>query len=501
MKSKRPNIILIVLDTVGAKHLSLYGYPRRTTPHMEQMAEECVVYPRCFAASNWTMPSHGSLFTGLYPSQHGVFEGSLSLYDNVYHLASILKLAGYQTLGISANGLVAPGSGLCPDFDYFKDLACGQFDQFLNQMQDKPLKGSNQIWVELTRNLTASHFCRTAFKYVLETGRVNDLVKSVQWAAQTQLHRMLNPSPIFKSAGYTRKTVKLFRENFHNNIIHDDSPFFLFINFMEAHQRYRPPLRHRKFSKWFDKQYLNIYRGYKSELSPAKERFIQRYNDLYDDEIYFLDHMLKKLWDSLKKTKYFDDTLIIITSDHGEHLGEKDHYGHVLSLYNELIWIPLLVKFPMDVGKKGEDQRLVSLTDCYATVLDFINSPLPRPCTSTSMIDGQKRELAVSQSILPEWYHNQLEAKRDFCKKQGLNYSPHILAVITENGHKIIEDRSGNLEVYNLNIDMAEKYNLVPQLTPETLIAYQNLLEKIKQECCYYEAVAESAKINTIGKI
>ncbi len=122
MKSKLPNIVLIVLDTLGAKHMSLYGYHRKNTPNLERLAEEFTVYTRCFAPSCWTIPSHASIFTGLYPSQHGAYDGKFTLNDNVQHLVPVLKGMGYRTMGISSNGLISPDSGICRGFDYYKDF-------------------------------------------------------------------------------------------------------------------------------------------------------------------------------------------------------------------------------------------------------------------------------------------------------------------------------------------------------------------------------------------
>ena len=122
MSSKLPYIILMVLDTVGAKHLSLYGYKRPTTPNLERIAKECTVYTRCFSPACWTVPSHASMFTGLHPSQHGAFESRFLLRDNLPHLVPALKDFGYDTIGISTNSLVSPASGICQDFDEFHDL-------------------------------------------------------------------------------------------------------------------------------------------------------------------------------------------------------------------------------------------------------------------------------------------------------------------------------------------------------------------------------------------
>ena len=122
MRKKLPNIILLVLDTVGAKHLSLYDYHRPTTPNLERIARDCTIYTRCFAPACWTVPSHASMFTGLYPSQHGAFENRFLLRDNLPHVVPILQASGYRTLGISTNSLVSPASGLCQGFDEFYDL-------------------------------------------------------------------------------------------------------------------------------------------------------------------------------------------------------------------------------------------------------------------------------------------------------------------------------------------------------------------------------------------
>ena len=131
MSPTLPNIILMVLDTVGAKHLSLYGYQRTTTPNLEKIAQESILYSRCFAPACWTVPSHASLFTGLYPSQHGAFESRFLLRDNLPHMVPTLKTIGYSTIGISTNSLVSPASGLCQDFDEFHDLGSEDFSRIL----------------------------------------------------------------------------------------------------------------------------------------------------------------------------------------------------------------------------------------------------------------------------------------------------------------------------------------------------------------------------------
>jgi arylsulfatase A-like enzyme len=174
LKNKLPNIILIVMDTVGAKHMSLYGYPRRTTPNLERIAADCTVYTRCYAPSCWTMPSHASMFTGLYPSQHGCFEGKLMLHENVWHLATVLKMLGYRTLGISSNDLISEESGLSRDFDYFKNFGNG-FYGFLNYLQSGFIADeANELAAHLEDSKTTREKLRKFFNYVYKNGNVGE---------------------------------------------------------------------------------------------------------------------------------------------------------------------------------------------------------------------------------------------------------------------------------------------------------------------------------------
>ena len=107
-----PNIILIVLDTASAKHMSLYGYHRKTTPELEKIAEECVVYTRCFSPATWTVPSHASLFTGLYPTEHGAFYHTRKyLYPFFLTVSDVLGSLNYNIYAISANSIISPTTG------------------------------------------------------------------------------------------------------------------------------------------------------------------------------------------------------------------------------------------------------------------------------------------------------------------------------------------------------------------------------------------------------
>jgi arylsulfatase A-like enzyme len=490
MSPTPPPIILIVLDTVGAKHLSLYGYSRPTTPHLEQIARECTVYRRCFAPGCWTVPCHGSLFTGLYPSQHGAAELSFMLRDNLPHLVPILKAHGYYTMGISSNSLVSPATGLCQDFDEFHDLGGGKLVGLLGHQEPPEEEGQeNDLARRWRQAVSASEMLKAAWTQARQLRELPRLLRRTlrlarRWAAKT-----FRPSPLDNATPYTRKTLRLLRR-FFSRPGWGETPFFLFVNCLQAHHDYRPPIWRRRFSRWHERATVSPLRFYRRQPSPALDRLVARYTDLYDDEISYLDHTLGRVWAMLRRYPWFEDAMVIITSDHGEHLGEKGHFTHILSLYNELLWVPLIIRYPRGLAAPGVDDRLASLTDVYATILDVVDCPLPRPDSSLSLLGPPGRETVVAQILRPEMWRvslRNLEANR---RERGEDFSPPQFALITASGRKLISRRDGGLEVYDLQADMEETRDLAPGLPGEVLDTYNDLLNFWKIDTGFAEAVA-----------
>ena len=495
-KQKLPNIVLIVMDTAGAKHMSLYGYPRTTTPNLERLAGDCTVYNRCFSPACWTIPSHASMFTGLYPSQHGAHEGHIVLSDNIQHLVPVLKMAGYRTYGISQNLLVSPPSGLCRDFDYFKQFAqplgFGRFHHLFNPGDRAAEEG---ILKEITEVLTTKERIKVVLKYFRESGEWVKGMKDVLLIVNYQIKRYINPSPYQKSSRYAPITISLVKNILEQmNASNNDQPYFLFINLIEAHEKYRPPLAWRRFSRWHDKQNHRMHSFYEPDF-PQKTKLQRVYQNLYDDEILYLDHVVHRLWDLCRQYPGFDNTAFIITSDHGEHFGEKDLYGHILSLYNELIWVPLIVKYPQGTVAKGINDRLVCLTDLYATILDLGNIPIPSPRTSFSLANGTSRNLAVSQMITQaKFWDAQLKAKQAGSRLAGSEFRHPRVAIMTAAGKKIIEKHDGSLEVYSLHRDLDETRNLAGNLTGEELENLRNLVALVREDTGYDDTVKQLEK-------
>lgn len=487
MRNKLPNIIMIVMDTVGAKHMSLYGYERKTTPNLDKFAENSTVYTRCFAPACWTIPSHASMFTGLYPSQHGAFEGMFYLSENIQHLVPALKMAGYQTLGITSNSLVSPSTGLCRSFDSFHDLAALSMDKFINLI-DADHRTHDELDERLTKGASIKEKIEILFGFIIEKKDFKTVFKRCYDSIYGRINNIIDPTPLIKSSRFTKKTLEIFRDF----VIHQntDKLFFLFINFLEAHEMYTPPWKWRKYSKWSDRQGIVMEDFFYKEKNDNIDFLMNIYCKLYDDELIFLDYIIENIHQEVSKTSFYDNTIIIITSDHGEHFGEKEIYGHFLSLYNELIWVPLIIKYPKEMNKIGIDDRLVSLNDIYTTILELISSPLPNPQTSQSLLGSGRRDFVISQHIYPELYKLQIGGKKKFFN----GYAPPVMAVMTDGGRKIIENRNGELEVYNLTSDKDETHNLINTMPAEALENFRAMMNFIKVDTGFDEAFEQVKK-------
>ncbi|HET9319495.1 MAG TPA: sulfatase-like hydrolase/transferase [Bryobacteraceae bacterium] len=343
----RSNVILITLDTVRADHLSLYGYPRDTTPHLQQFARDATVYTRAIAASDMTLASHASIFTGLYASQHGAHwelgrgkdgvaigpEFGLRLAANSRTLARILAHKGYRTMGIAAN---AP---------YLQHAF--QLDQ--------------------------------GFQYFsLPVPRIF-LDRSCPFCLRADLARVLGRflAPELSDLTYVR-AGEINREAFEllDQEKADSRSFFLFLNYMDAHQPYFPPAPYDlkypgKDAAMTAEHYWSIEFKALSGSRPYTDRDRARDESQYDGGIAYIDVELGKLFARLKQLGFYDNSIVIVTSDHGQSFGEKGLVGHGSSVYQEQVHVPLIVKYPK-VAHADVRNNLVSHVDLLPTILESL---------------------------------------------------------------------------------------------------------------------------------
>ena len=327
--SAPPNVIMIVWDTVRADHLSLYGYSRPTTPFLDQLAEKSLVFDRAYSTAPWTLPSHASFFTGLYPSEHHCGYARFRLEDQFTTLAERFRENGYATLAISNNALLSPFNG---------------FDQ--------------------------------GFQRFIESSAYEDLAMGE--IAERYWTSRFHPQDLLDSGA--ERTARLLSRWF-KRLRKSRAPFFLFINYMEAHEPYPaaegalkffPDARTAKHSLLHLPRDLDDF-NCNPELAAAARPELLAW---YDGAISYLDQHLGRLYLELEKAGLLDRTMVIVLADHGESLGEHNYYNHGFFLYEPLLHVPLLIYYPK-VLKPERVASPVSLIRLPSIILDLVQGRRP----------------------------------------------------------------------------------------------------------------------------
>ena len=353
-KKRVPYVFLIVLDTVRADRLSMYG-PHKTSPNLEELSRSSVIFENCIASSPWTLPSHVSLFTGLYPVEHGSHQNKdlkkISLRPmskTCTTLADVFAAAGYRTAGIVANHVM-----LNRMFNVNKGFDIYTCFKNIGSIYKYPYRPLLPLFCYATNILP---------KYFLSYMPAEELNKSVEACLER-----LSPDP-----------------------------FFVFINYMDAHAPYCPP---RPFSSYFAaSSFPQIRRLQKllGRMLPGLGESSPDTFDLsqYDGEIAYLDHHLGKLFAQLKTMGIYNSSLIVVTSDHGELFNEHGLHGHQCSMYEGVIKVPLLIKFPYS-KKSVREPGPITLSDLYPTMLSTCGLPVPQGVSGNSF--GSRKAPVVSE--------------------------------------------------------------------------------------------------------
>jgi arylsulfatase A-like enzyme len=359
------SVLWIVLDTARADRMSLYGSGRPTTPELERWAARGIAFDQARAAAPWTLPSHMTMLTGLWPFEHGArietpYRGRAPL------VAEVLRERGYATAGIVANfECVNACFGFDRGFDRFVD------DAVNHEISPRTVLASaelGELLLPLARRLG----------------------EAWRWPPRPHVKRAPEVFALAREWLDTRAAKAPGR------------PYFLFLNLMDAHGPYRPPEDWtRRFwtaevpGRVLDTtpelgfRAMRAVRAARDADRPARlaemEAAGRQLGDLYDECLAALDARLGAFLGELEAGGVLDDTWVIITSDHGEHFGEHGHFGHGSSLYDEALRVPLVMVPPL--AGPYEDLRgrrvgeVVSLRDLPATVADVVmragNGPFP----------------------------------------------------------------------------------------------------------------------------
>ena len=361
-----PNILLIILDTMRRDRLSAYGHARDTSPNFDAFATDATLFERAISPAQWTVPAHGSLFTGLYPGAHGLTQADGRLADDLPTLAELLHDAGYHTAGFCNNPLLGVlEHGLQRGFDEFYNYA--------GVTPNRP--------IDMRRSTARRQISR----------RIRRFARTVsnQFAQSDLLFRVsLNPAfvplwtRLINFKGDTGKSIgDLIDYWTAYSAGGADRPLFAFLNLMGTHLPYRPPqdyldrvaprLRGDSHAYTFMGRMNADAAGWASPADPPLEDWQHRVlTDFYDAEIAHQDYHLGRLFDMLRKSGQLDNTLVIVAADHGEGHGDHNFMGHSFVVYQELVHVPLVVRYPerFPAGKRVTTN--VSTRRIFHTVLD-----------------------------------------------------------------------------------------------------------------------------------
>jgi arylsulfatase A-like enzyme len=370
-KRTKPDVFLIVLDTVRADRLSCYGYRRGTTPQIDAFAQTGVLFERAISPAQWTIPAHASLFTGEYPTTHMTTQVFDKHSESQITLAQVLRREGYCAVGFCNN----PYLGVVKN----------ELDRGFHEMYNYSGAWPNRPIIADSRPRLLGRLAQRLGRLLRHLGSsIQDAFARNKLLVRIALHprlaplwgRVMNlkgntPQSLRDAVGYLRIRQQKGAER----------PVFVFINLMETHLPYHPRKRFiRRFAPVLrqDRQARDFMQSYNLEhyrwMLPLKEPFTELQdrviNDMYDAELAYEDHLLRWLFSYLDEPEVRDNTLVIITSDHGEGLNHHDFVGHSLVVYNDLIRVPLIVRYPPLYPKSQRVSTLVSTRRVFHSALE-----------------------------------------------------------------------------------------------------------------------------------
>lgn len=402
-----PNIILILLDTLRADHLNDYGYKRHTSPELSRISKRGIVFENAFSHSNWTPPSTATLLTSLYESVHGVNQVKGYVPDGATTLAEGLTSAGYTAAFWSANALVNATNNYTQGFDYVSQIS-EAYQQIRGQNRLPPYQ--LYVWRTLSARFPKVFEGLDAVSVFFEY-LFNEV--GVDRKNPTEVDEKIWSRPIMSWAGYYRarkadwihKQVQAYVSYMLDRPAYDSrqNKFFLYLHYFDPHTPYRAPGNFKRmFDPGFKGRLVDHNPGGKKMCretkkktrqsrcyvekppprggSPLRQKELHNMVAQYDGEILFLDHFLGQLVQFLKKKDLFENTLLVVTSDHGEAFHEHGAYGHGSTVYQEEVHVPMIVTWPRKLPQGIRRSDPVGLVDVMPTLLEAAGVPSVPSC-------------------------------------------------------------------------------------------------------------------------
>ncbi|MGJ3240411.1 MAG: sulfatase [Anaerolineae bacterium] len=484
MASSQPNILFIVLDTQRRDRLSLYGHRADTSPHLDNFARDATIFQRAISPAQWTIPAHASMFTGVYPGTHQLTQAFQTLSATHPTLAEILQVDDYHTVAFCNNPLLGVlNNGLQRGFRDFYNYAGASPNRPIERTRSAPQRYLATQFRKVARNVT-NWFANSDHLFNFA---VNPHIVPL-WT------RLVN----FKgnSARSIDDLIDYWRD------YHDggaERPIFAFLNLMGTHTPYFPP-----------KPYLDhVAPGISQDK--ASSRFIARFNGdaadwlspddppladwqrqtldaYYDAEIAYQDQHLGRLFAYLESSGTLDNTMVIIVADHGEGHGDHGYKGHSFVVYQELVHVPMMIRYPerFPVGKHISTN--VSTRRLFHTVLDLtdITPPLAEDdpnadVNSLSLIQAlngrpdTERGVVYAEAYPPLNLLSILKPRRpELVERLSLT---HVRRGVYEGDHKLAVVGNQVENLFNVAQDPAEEQDIAQQAPERTQALQKKLLQ------------------------
>ena len=426
MSRECPNILMIVVDSGRFDQLVADRSRRAAIPFLQRFIEQATRYTNANAPGGATRISMNSIFVGVYPETYGFSKNKLPSPDQLT-IAQRLQSAGYQTLLYSSDPCVSPETRMDRGFDHVF---------YLPPWSRIPLKRPR---------LVLDH-----------------------WPAivGAMLHRGRSYKvPVEMMAGEAIRHLKVRQPT--------NRPFFLYIH-LDVH---RPFVSERRYLRQFLEPGITnaevceverllrepcFYRTPKEMVSPRKERLHSIVRSMYAAAWLKTDQQIRGMVEALRQQNLFDSTLIAITSDHGESLGERDQVRHGAFPYQEAMHVPLIVKYPKGVGKApGPDERLSSTIDLMPTICELGGCPVHQSETNgISLLDNTRRHKYV---INQRWSYRKANVQELAAQYPHYDWAAydlgHVIA-LRDDRYKYVWTSKGASYLFDLQYDPGEKHNL-----------------------------------------
>ncbi|MFC3958581.1 sulfatase [Halovivax cerinus] len=409
--TRRYNVVLVVLDTVRARQLGLYGRDRDPMPALTEFAEDATVFNSAYTNAPWTVPAHASLFTGTLPSEHGCHGGSLEFDPGGPSLAETLSAQEYRTLALSNNVWISDHFGFDRGFDsFYKEW------QLFREAQE--------------------------LGHALKTGDRSRLALLRAFASGNPIENALNG--LYGKYWYRRSDFGAKRTTNHLGSVLEDvrEPFFAFVNYMEGHAPYQEHPHSRAYlptdlddaSRYTELSGRSV--DYHAGALALGDEEFSMMESLYDGELRYLDARLRHVFDALAAHDLLSETIVAIVGDHGENIGDHGLLAHRFSVHDTLLHVPLVVRHP-DSGRGERVSDPVDLVDLHNWLLD-------------ASIDGADPTTMPSPGpIVTEYLSTDYapETTRDDFTFEGSAYDRRYAAARTES-HKLVVADDGTERLY-----------------------------------------------------